>query len=107
MRAVEDLRRVSKRIDELTAQVMKLAADQTADSAMVARLLRDLENAEAERRQTLRAAVDRRAASVTARAQQVPASGGERGAARAAIPVRERVLAALDLLGVPGRGGLV
>jgi hypothetical protein len=99
--------RLSKRIDTLTARLTQLAEDPTANPQVVGRLLRDLEEAESERRRALRAAVDRRAVSVTTRAQQASASGGKRDAARAAIPIRERVLAALDLLGVPGRGGLV
>jgi hypothetical protein len=102
----DEVIKLGKRIDELTAQIDELTAAARTDADEVGALLNELEEAEAARRRALSAGVKRRRSSQPAPAQLV-SSSRERGSGRVAIPVRERVLAALELLGVPARGGLV
>jgi hypothetical protein len=100
---VDDVTRLGKRINALTTRISDLASAEDSEAGEVAALLSELEEAEAEHRRVLHAALGRR----------VGGTGGDtlpevrRAPAAPGIPVRERVLAALDLLGVPARGGLV
>jgi hypothetical protein len=103
----EDVTRLGKRIDELAAQLTQLTSAPAADRDEVGELLRELEKAEAARRRALGAAVESAAAGPDVPEAGTLATRERRTPARSAIPVRERVLAGLELLGVPGRGGLV
>jgi hypothetical protein len=99
---MDDVAHLGKRIAELTAQIEQLAAAPSADRDGLAALLKELEKAEHDRRRALRSAVE--SATPLKREGQVPQ---RQLASRGAIPVRERVLAGLELLGVPSRASLV
>jgi hypothetical protein len=101
----ENASELGERIDELTTQITQLTSDPAADPDAVDDLLRELEKVEAARRSAFGGMVlsskARDAAEATSRARRV------RVPKNAAIPVRERVLTGLELLGVPARGSLV
>jgi hypothetical protein len=104
----DDVTKLGKRIDELTAQIAQLtSAPVVADPDKVGALLRDLEETEAARRHALRAELKRRAPTPDNRTSMTSAAQATHVPVRSAIPLRERVLAGLELLGVPARGGLV
>jgi hypothetical protein len=100
---VDDVTRLGERINALTNRISGLASAENSDAGDVAALLGELEEAEAERRRALSAAVGRR----VGRSGAETVSHVRRTSVASGIPVRERVLAALDLLGVPARGGLI
>src|SRR5262245_37894920 len=93
------------RIEAITAQITELAASPAPNPDELELLLRELKEAEAEHLLALNAIVDR-AGSREGAGKPAPRAA-RRTAGDAAIPVRERVLAALELLGVPSRGTLV
>jgi hypothetical protein len=95
---------LGKQIEALTGRLAQLSNDPGADPAIARSLLAELEQLEEMRRGAIaghfRARTPADAAPPTS-----PTSA--RRAGRPMMPVRERVLAALELLGVPLRGGLV
>jgi hypothetical protein len=94
---------LGKKIEALSERLAKLSADRNADPARVPELLRELEQLEEMRREAL---VGRFRANAT-NGSEPSAVSKPRRAARPLMPVRERVLAGLELLGVPLRGGLL
>lgn len=110
--AIPGLPELTERIDDLTSRVAQVADDATAEPGAAQVLLDELSRLEGKRRRLLKRSVERPAASPAAVSARTSGDdGAPRARARAAratsMPVRERVLAALELLGVPTRGGLV
>jgi hypothetical protein len=100
---VREITRLGARVEKLTAQVTKLASAADANPDELAALLAELERAEAAHRRALTSVVERKVSEDSQpeiRRHTAPFSRGE-------TPARERVLAALELLGVPARGRLV
>jgi hypothetical protein len=98
----DQVTQLGKQIEALTERLAKLSADPGADSAGVQALLVELQQLEEMRREALAGRF-----RATASSASTPASAQPRRATRPVVPVRERVLAGLELLGVPLRGGLL
>lgn len=107
--AIPGLPELTERIDDLTSRVAQVAEDATAEPGAAQALLDELARLEGKRRRLLKRSVGRPAESPAVSADTSGDDGAPRArAARAtSMPVRERVLAALELVGVPARGGLV
>ena len=103
---VDDVAKLMKRIPALTAQISDLAEAPGDNADQLSVLLRELEQAEAEHLRAMRAVVER-AASPGGAGASAPRTPPRSAVRTSETPVRERVLAALDLLGVPARGSLV
>jgi hypothetical protein len=108
----ESVEQLTVRIGELAGRLTLLAADPTADPISARELLDALGKAERDRRRLLQRGV------AHGRSNELPAATPARGATNGTGPhssagtdsvmtVRERVLAGLELLGVPSRAGLV
>lgn len=98
---------LTEKIGALTERVAEVASNPAADPADAEALLAELQRAERDRRQLLKRSVER-ASRDAVPAERNGSDQTARGSARSAgMPVRERVLAGLELLGVPSRGGLV
>src|SRR5581483_11994497 len=92
---------LGEKIEALTGRLARLSANPASDGDLVRGLLAELGQLEELRREAIGARFSASTpTSVSAYTQVRP--GG-----RPTMPVRERVLAALELLGVPLRGGLV
>lgn len=109
--AIPGLLELTQRIDGLTERVAQVVGDPTADPAAAEALLEELQRTERERRRLLKRSVERASREVPRDAAREDGDGAAQSAPRAArslgMPVRERVLAGLELLGVPSRGGLI
>lgn len=101
-RRVEHL---DQRIEGLKTRIAELASDPNVGVDTASELLRELEEAESARRRTLMEMVQLGAAGDGTEGNASARDG--RVAKSATIPVRERVLAGLELVGVPARGSLV
>lgn len=94
---------LTKRIEALTDRLAQLSTDPGADATVVRSALVELQELEEMRREAIASSF--RVDASAAAPQTAPSAA--RRPARPVMPVRERVLAALELLGVPLRGGLV
>lgn len=97
------LAELNEGIDELTARIARLG-DGPADQDEARELLDQLGKLERQRRRALQEGVARGARHADA---ERSSSSGKQVPVDPVMPVRERVLAGLELLGVPARGGLV
>jgi HAMP domain-containing protein len=95
---------LGKQIEALTQRLAELSTAADADPAMARSLLTELQQLEEMRREAIAGRF--RAKSPADPAPPTSPITAVR-AGRPTMPVRERALAALDLLGVPLRGGLV
>jgi hypothetical protein len=109
---VDRITELTQRIEELTERLTRLAADPTADPSDATKLLDALGKAERDRRRVLQQNI-RHTSKETASTrryslQTVPNRlEPEQSHLDPVMPMRERALAGLELLGVPSRGGLV
>jgi hypothetical protein len=99
----DDVSKLNRRIDELAERVQRLLSDPTTDPSVAGGLIDALERAEADRRLLWRESIDRGAP-----VRNGAGSPADRVPNRARVmPVRERALAGLELLGTPARASLL
>lgn len=104
---VTRLAELSEQIDDLTRRLAELAESPPAERAAAEVLLSELGRAERSRRSLLKKYVGQQSPDRPS-GRDIAASATVAGARRTtSLPVRERALAALELLGVPTRGGLL
>jgi hypothetical protein len=105
--AIPGLNELTEKIGALTERVAQVAIDPDADPAAAQTLLAELQRAERDRRRLLKRSVERASRDAGSADRNGSDRAARSGARSAGMPVRERVLAGLELLGVPSRGGLV